>query len=537
MSQLVQPEPRLVTAPLSKRSGTILPEAPRTEGIPVHLKQGPERAKIPSEQRAPRETDDSLFEHFAWLYIFFRENLFRDDTDRIVRALWPGGTAATGTHLIELGCGPGFYSCRLAERFPGLSILGVDRSPRQLDWAEQKARKLGLENCRFESDNVLDLSHADESFDGLLAARLFTVLPDQKRAIAEMHRVLRPGGRCLIAEPRYAFWASLPLFTMWALARLTRLKNGYREPTRATVLSAGEFRNLFNSQPWRQLRTWQDGRDPAAVACSHAPVGRASRGSDSSLAPHGPQGTWLQVPANLCALAVMTKAPLAGKVKTRLTPPLTPEEAAALNVCFLRDTAAALKATASEGLAQGVGVYTPRGAESAYTEILPPDFFLVPQRGDAFGERLLFAMQDLLQIGFASACLINSDSPTVPQRAFSQAARLLSQPGERIVLGPSCDGGYYLIGMKRLYRRLFEEIDWSTDRVFAQTMARAAEIGIEVELLPKWYDVDDRATLRRLCDELLRGEGISGAYPAPATHSFLAELIAREGRGRVWPNE
>src|SRR5947208_13167067 len=91
-----------------------------------------------------------------------------------------------------------------------------------------------------------------------------------------------------------------------------------------------------------------------------------------------------QIGKNICALAVMTKAPQAGRVKTRLTPPLSPEEAAALNICFLRDTAAAIAQTTSEKNAQGVAVYTPVGAEAAYIGILPNEFVLVPQRGDAF---------------------------------------------------------------------------------------------------------------------------------------------------------
>ncbi|MDQ6622519.1 MAG: class I SAM-dependent methyltransferase, partial [Verrucomicrobiota bacterium] len=180
---------------------------------------------------------DSLFDRFAWLYAFFRENIFRDDTERMIKQLWPTGTPAPGTRMIELGCGPGFYSCGFAARFPQIAVLGVDRAARQLDCAERKARRLRLSNCRFETDNVLDLSHRNDSFDLLIAARLFTVLPDQTRAVAEMHRVLRSGGRCLIAEPRYAFWASLPLLTMRLLARLSTMQNGWREPGKATVLS------------------------------------------------------------------------------------------------------------------------------------------------------------------------------------------------------------------------------------------------------------------------------------------------------------
>ena len=203
---------------------------------------------------------DSLFEHFAWLYIFCREKLFRDDTGRMIRALWSKGKARPGEKLIELGCGPGFYSCNLASRFPEISVLGVDRSSSQLSWARQKRTRLGLNNCRFQSDNVLELSHPDDSFDVLIASRLFTVLPNRRRAVAEMYRVLGPGGRCFVAEPRWAFWASIPLFTMWLLASLTHFNNGYREPTRARVLSTREMKNLFATQPWRNIETWREGR-------------------------------------------------------------------------------------------------------------------------------------------------------------------------------------------------------------------------------------------------------------------------------------
>lgn len=204
--------------------------------------------------------DDSLFERLPWLYVFFRERCFRDDTDRIVRTLWGNGQPSPDTRVIELGCGPGFYSCELAARFPQIFVTGVDQSARQLDWAHKKARQRNLQNCCFESDNVLDLSYQNESFDVIIAARLFTVLPKQPQAIGEMHRILRPGGRCLIAEPRYALWASLPLLAMWMLARATGMDNGCREPAKAKVLSSTAFTSLFASQPWAQMKTWHDGR-------------------------------------------------------------------------------------------------------------------------------------------------------------------------------------------------------------------------------------------------------------------------------------
>ncbi len=214
----------------------------------------------PRVTEPPPELADSLFNRCGWLYVFFRERIFRDDTERMIRELWPDAAPESGMRMIELGCGPGFYSCEFAARFPQLSVLGVDRAARQLECARRKARQLRLQNCRFSSDDVLDLSHADESFDLLLAARLFTVLPQQRRAVAEMHRVLRSGGRCLIAEPRYAFWASLPLLAIRLLARLTGMNNGSTEPRRARVLSAGAFKKLFTSQPWRSAKVWQDGR-------------------------------------------------------------------------------------------------------------------------------------------------------------------------------------------------------------------------------------------------------------------------------------
>jgi len=231
----------------------------------------------------------------------------------------------------------------------------------------------------------------------------------------------------------------------------------------------------------------------------------------------------------------MTKVPQPGKVKTRLVPPLSLEEAAELNICFLRDLAGSTSQACLESSAQGVGVYTPIGAESAYESILPRNFLLIPQRGHEFGERLIFAAEDLFTVGFESVCLINSDSPTVPASSFVEAANELAKAGDRIVLGPSEDGGYYLIGLKKLHQGLFEEIDWSTERVFDQTMQHASEIDVEVHQLPCGFDVDDRATLARLCEELLGPEARSSSNMAPNTRRFLREIVRRDGRDRIWP--
>jgi glycosyltransferase A (GT-A) superfamily protein (DUF2064 family) len=126
-------------------------------------------------------------------------------------------------------------------------------------------------------------------------------------------------------------------------------------------------------------------------------------------------------------------------------------------------------------------------------------------------------------------CLLNSDSPTLPTAYLMAAATALAAPGDRIVLGPSTDGGYYLLGLKRPHRRLFENVDWSTEKVSAQTLARAEELGLAVHQLPSWYDVDDLHALRVLVDELFedRRFRVWGSRPTPAmwTRRELGRLL------------
>jgi len=221
----------------------------------------------------------------------------------------------------------------------------------------------------------------------------------------------------------------------------------------------------------------------------------------------------------------MAKAPRPGKVKTRLSPPLTLDQTAALNIQFLRDTTANLATIpASAGLIS----YTPVGDEALFAGLLPDTFALVPQRGDGFGERLLAAAQDILAIGYGSVCLIDSDSPTVPTAAYAQAVHALAQPGDRIVLGPSHDGGYYLIGLKHPHPAPFQNITWSTSSVLTETLQQCREASLEVVTLPIWYDVDDAQTLAILCAELLESRrpafaSIDG-YPAPHTRQLLAQM-------------
>jgi ubiquinone/menaquinone biosynthesis C-methylase UbiE len=227
----------------------------------------PANLTSPSRRLAPQRTGfssarrgQSLFEHVPWFYVFCREKLFRDDTEQIAHVLWPDHSPTPGTRLLELGCGPGFYACRLALRYPQLSVVGVDRSERQLAWAKTRARSFGLKNCEFHRSNALAMALADAQFDVLIASRLFTVVREREKAIAEMHRVLRPGGLCFIAEPLRLLRASIPLIAMWALACATRFHNGYREPHFATILSRSEFARLLASAPWKRRDCWRDER-------------------------------------------------------------------------------------------------------------------------------------------------------------------------------------------------------------------------------------------------------------------------------------
>src|SRR5690242_16605626 len=142
----------------------------------------------------------------------------------------------------------------------------------------------------------------------------------------------------------------------------------------------------------------------------------------------------------VCALGLMAKVPLAGEVKTRLVPPLTAAEAAELSICFLRDMAANIESLSRTTAAAGLVVYTPAGAETAFDGVLPRGFDLLVQRGANLGERLCNATGDLLEQGYSAVCLINSDSPTLPQWILTRAIELLSRAGDRVVLGAAEDG-------------------------------------------------------------------------------------------------
>src|SRR5260370_24417023 len=147
-------------------------------------------------------------------------------------------------------------------------------------------------------------------------------------------------------------------------------------------------------------------------------------------------------------------------------------------------------------------------------------------RVHGFGRGLVHAARSLFAAGRAAVCLLNSDSPNLPTTLLVEMARALAEPGDRVVLGPADDGGYYAIGMKAPHVHLFEDIAWSTSGVAAETRQRAREIGLEVVELATWYDVDDIAALARLLRDLARIGGGDGLrpYAAPATAACVKRL-------------
>ena len=189
------------------------------------------------------------------------------------------------------------------------------------------------------------------------------------------------------------------------------------------------------------------------------------------------------------ALVVVGKPPEPGRAKTRLVPPLSESEAAEVAWAFAQDTCAtALRL----GWEQVSFVYPPGSLELLSTLGVT----LVPQRGKGLGDALAGAFAE--HVEFDQTVLIGSDTPDLPMELLEEASRRLSGPDTDVVIGPAADGGYYLLGMRRPHPRLFEGIAWSTERVYAQTLARAEALGLRTAVLPAWADVDTPDDLRRL---------------------------------------
>jgi len=219
-------------------------------------------------------------------------------------------------------------------------------------------------------------------------------------------------------------------------------------------------------------------------------------------------------------LAVMAKAPRVGAVKTRLCPPLRAAEAAELARCFLLD--AVERAAMVAGVAP-ILAYAPAEARTEI-EAMAPGFVLIAQRGLDLGQRQRHVVEDVLALGYEAVLVTGTDSPTLPAESIDEAVSLVMAPDVDVVLGPTEDGGYYLVGLRSPCPALFEDIPWSTSAVLSLTLERARRLGLRAVCLPTWYDVDTGADLERLEGTLA---GSSGLRPRH-TRAFLARRIVSD---------
>jgi uncharacterized protein len=205
------------------------------------------------------------------------------------------------------------------------------------------------------------------------------------------------------------------------------------------------------------------------------------------------------------AVLVFARKPQAGVSKTRLSPLLSPAEAAGLYTCFLKDTLALAEQCVPDGPAASPArflAYTPPGARD-YFAGLAPGFRLLPQMGTSLGKRMHLALENVLTRGMNRAILIGSDLPHLSPRQL-ETALLALRRGADLVLGPALDGGYYLIGLSRPYAELFD-LPMGNSQVLARTLERAARLRLEVFHLPVTFDIDTVSDLERL-ESLLQQE-------------------------------
>ena len=209
----------------------------------------------------------------------------------------------------------------------------------------------------------------------------------------------------------------------------------------------------------------------------------------------------MAMPVN--ALAVMAKAPVAGEVKTRLLPAVTAEEAAELSRALLVDQ---LKHLQEFDAADFYLAFAPDDARLLMENLAPPCFRLFPQEGADLGARMEAAFKRLFDIGHRNIVLIGGDLPPMPLRYFAEAYAFLATSNQRVVLGPSRDGGYYLVGCNQPTPQIFQGMRWSHSAVLAQTQDKLASLKIDYHLLSTWFDIDTPADLRYLrfaCDSSL----------------------------------
>lgn len=235
------------------------------------------------------------------------------------------------------------------------------------------------------------------------------------------------------------------------------------------------------------------------------------------------------------ALVVFAKAPIPGQVKTRLCPPLTPDEAATLHGSFVLDTLERTKAAVAK-LTVPLDRYLACAPSSAHVffKIMEErqGVTLLDQVGDDLGARMHQAFEALFAKGYQRVLIVGTDVPSLPLDHYKQALALLD--ANDLVLGPALDGGYFLIGLKRAAPDLFTDMPWSTDQVLARTQEKARSLGLKTVLLPAWRDVDTIEDLQALTEL-----SVVDAKKPKQEQSFSArtagalQLIAKRLRARA----
>lgn len=198
------------------------------------------------------------------------------------------------------------------------------------------------------------------------------------------------------------------------------------------------------------------------------------------------------------AVIVMAKRPAAGSTKTRLSPTWSPQQAADISEQLLLDTLDFLQARADCTTVIAID----RLDSAPYFESIAPGITQVEQHGAALGNRLDSVLSECLDRGFRSVFAIGSDSPDLPPAHLDDAFAAMDQDDVDVVLGPTEDGGYYLIGWKQRWARLVNDVEMSTPQVLDDTMAIAVELGANVHQSPRWYDIDHPDDLERLRDSV-----------------------------------
>lgn len=221
------------------------------------------------------------------------------------------------------------------------------------------------------------------------------------------------------------------------------------------------------------------------------------------------------------AVGVMCKAPRPGVAKTRLAKTIGADAAARLAGAFIRDVFHTVSTAKLLSPVVPFAFYAPADARSEISALVPTSTHLHLQEDADLGVTMFEALQTMLAVCPAGAILIGSDIPTLPSEILLQAMSILRMPGERVVFGPSLDGGYYLVGLKSvLAAPLFSSTTWSSATVMEETRSRARLIGMQLTEVAPWYDVDDAVGLVKLKATL----AVTPADVAPATRAVLAAL-------------